>query len=322
MDYLALPRVSIGMPVYNGANFIRQAVDSILAQTYADFELIVSDNASTDETQAICQAYAARDPRVRYYRNEKNMGASWNYNRVTALSRGAYIKHAAHDDVLAPTYLERCVEVMDREPSVVLCYPRSIHIDEHGNRVELPKVSLHLMSDRPHERFKVFQHNCSEVTGADPVFGLYRASALRKTPVVANYIGSDIILMAELSLLGKFYEVPEELFYLRCHPNTSVRANPGRDDRAAWFDPANRGRLRNQLVHFEWFRRTMAAIGRVEMSPYERFLCYRQMPRWLWRRRDGLTSDLVLAAGCLLKTRRGAASTRGPEASRMNTQVG
>src|SRR2546426_6424374 len=121
-------RVSIGLPVFNCDPLLRQAVDSLLTQTYSDFELVISDNASTDGTEAICREYAAKDHRVRYYRGERNRGAVWNWNRVFELSGGEYFKWAAHDDLCAPDYVERCVEVLDRDPSVVLCYAETVLI--------------------------------------------------------------------------------------------------------------------------------------------------------------------------------------------------
>src|ERR1700737_2789384 len=93
-----VPRVSIGLPVYNGERYLRFAIDSLLEQDYINFELIISDNASTDATQAICQEFADKDPRVRYYRNQTNLGASGNYDRVFELARGDLFKWAAHDD--------------------------------------------------------------------------------------------------------------------------------------------------------------------------------------------------------------------------------
>src|SRR3972149_8539793 len=92
------PRVSVGLPVFNGEQFLRQALDSVLAQTYPGFELIISDNASTDRTQDICEAYATRDKRIQYYRQSKNVGGGRNYNFVFEVSNGEYFKWLAHDD--------------------------------------------------------------------------------------------------------------------------------------------------------------------------------------------------------------------------------
>src|SRR5512139_3267591 len=116
------PRVSIGVPVYNGENFLKDALDSLLAQTFKDFEIVIADNVSTDQTEEICRSYAAKDARIRYYRNETNIGAGPNHNRVFELSRGEYFKWVCHDDMCAPEFLERCIEVLDRDPSVVLCH--------------------------------------------------------------------------------------------------------------------------------------------------------------------------------------------------------
>lgn len=106
------PLVSIGMPVYNGERYIRQALDSLLAQDYANFELIISDNVSTDGTQGICLEYAARDERIRYYRNETNLGALRNFNRVFELSSGKYFMWAAHDDVWNPAYVQEVLALL------------------------------------------------------------------------------------------------------------------------------------------------------------------------------------------------------------------
>ena len=135
-----IPRVSIGMPVYNGAAFLRESLDSLLSQTYEDFELVISDNGSTDGTQNICRAYATEDVRIRYYREEENRGAAWNYNRVFELARGEYFKWAAHDDVHAPTFLERCVEVVDNNPDVLWCFSRHTHVDCYGRPLANPKA--------------------------------------------------------------------------------------------------------------------------------------------------------------------------------------
>ena len=129
---ISQPRVSIGLPIYNAEQFLEETLRSLLSQTVPDFELIITDNASTDNTQNICQAYAARDDRIRYYRNEQNIGCDPNFNRVFSLSRGKYFKWAAFDDVCAPNFLEVCLEVLDNEPQVILCYPKTKLIDLEG----------------------------------------------------------------------------------------------------------------------------------------------------------------------------------------------
>ncbi len=105
-NHKRMPKVSIGMPVYNGAAYICKALDSLLAQSFDDFDLIISDNASTDETQAICQAYAKKDARIRYVRQEKNMGPIGNFDFVLNQSQGEYFMWAAHDDVWDRGFLD------------------------------------------------------------------------------------------------------------------------------------------------------------------------------------------------------------------------
>ena len=159
------PCVSIGLPVYNGEKFLKETLDSILAQTFEDFELIISDNASTDRTEEICKEYAAKDRRIRYYRNKENLGAGWNNNRVFELCTGEYFKWNAHDDVCAPEFLERCIKVLVQDPTVVLCYPKVTVIDEQGkfvrnwdglNCLVPPQPMMKLDSPQPHERALVW----------------------------------------------------------------------------------------------------------------------------------------------------------------------
>src|SRR6516162_7057649 len=119
------PIVSIGLYVHNGEPFLEQTLVSILVQTFADFELIISDNVSTDRTAEIAQAYAARDPRIRYYRAEHNMGGGWNMRRVLVLATAKYFKWAAADDVLRPDFLRRCVDVLDGDPGCVLAHTQT-----------------------------------------------------------------------------------------------------------------------------------------------------------------------------------------------------
>jgi glycosyltransferase involved in cell wall biosynthesis len=118
------PRVSVGMPVYNGQEYLREAIQSILTQSFYDLELIVCDNASTDRTAAICREIAAGDSRLRYYANPTNVGVTENYNKAFALSRGEYFKWASSNDYCAERFIERCVDVLDRRSDAVLCYQR------------------------------------------------------------------------------------------------------------------------------------------------------------------------------------------------------
>jgi glycosyltransferase involved in cell wall biosynthesis len=130
------------MPVCNGQDTLEDAINAILAQTFADFELIISDCASSDRTEVICQSYAARDRRIRYVRNPVPIGAAGSYNRLVDLARGAYFKWVAHDDLIEPDYLEQCVAALDSDPGIVLAYARSQWIDARGNVVHPTRIAV------------------------------------------------------------------------------------------------------------------------------------------------------------------------------------
>ena len=300
-----MPRVSIGLPVYNGENFIRDALDSILAQSYDDFELIISDNASTDGTQAICRDYAARDQRIRYYCNRVNLGAAKNFNRVLALASGEYFKWAAHDDVLDPSYLAKCVTALDSDPSIVLCHSKTKFIDERGRLISLSSERLAFGARRPHERFRemtLAKHGCFQA------FGLMRTVTLRQTPGIGGYTASDRVLLAELALHGRFCEIPEHLFARRNHAGQSIIAFDYRD-RLAWFDPSRAGKLRMET--WSCLGKYYVAIMRVPLRWHDRMRCFLSIAKWarqMWR---GLVLDFYLAGRQLLARRKPALQSPG-----------
>ena len=212
------PRVSIGVPVYNGERFLEEALDSLLAQTYADFELIISDNASTDRTENICRTYTAKDRRVRYFRNTRNVGVELNFNHVFELSTGEYFKWASADDLCKPEHLALCLDVLDNDDTVVLAYPKTRFIDENGRALDINDPGWDLRSEAAHQRLRYVIRASHWV---NPHYGLIRASELAKTRLMPAYPGGDYRLLAELSLRGKFAEIPQYLFFRRLHPGAS-----------------------------------------------------------------------------------------------------
>lgn len=295
MENTNSPLVSIGLPVYNGDNFLQEALDSILAQTYEDFELIISNNASTDSTEEICREYAAKDQRIRYYCNEKNLGAARNYNLVFELSQGEYFKWIAHDDLYAPESLERCVQVLNQMPSVVLCYPKTKFIDELGKPIKDYQDNFNLCSSTPHERYKTFLRVAYDWYGfMNPIFGLIRTNVLKQTKLHGSFASSDKILLGELALLGEFYEVPEYLFFRRDHPKRSVLLAPTFKERNLWFDPTYKGK--GQMTRWRWLFEHLESINRVPMSWSEKAFCYLYMVDWIRRRRARLAEDLANVA--------------------------
>ncbi len=273
------PKVSVGMPVYNGERYVADAIESMLAQTFPDFELIISDNASTDRTEEICRGYAAADSRVHYYRNEHNLGANRNFNRAFELSAGEYYMCCAHDDMRAPTFLTRCVEALDANRDLVLAYTRTAIIDEFGAVVS-PDDGGRFRTESlvPHVRFYELvrtPHECYQM------LGMFRTRALTKTPVLGPYTSSDFVLLAELSLIGPFHEVPESLTFYRHHPQQSIQLD--RHERMVWSGSG----LDSRVTFPQWrlFLELLTCIQRVPLPPNERIRCYGTMLCWpLWYR--------------------------------------
>jgi len=279
------PAVSVGMPVYNGADYVGDAIDSILNQTYDDFELLIQDNASTDETEAICRAYAEKDPRISYLRNPANVGAIPNFNLVFERARGRYFKWAAHDDVCAPDLLRQCVEVLDADPSVVLCTGKARLINDDGTPVAYdPERGCYVTRQGtpagvidPDER----------ATGPRPavrfwdilvrtmrtfeIFGVIRTDVLRRTGLHGDYYGSDKVLLAELSLLGRFVILPDVLLYRRCHVKQSSVLPT--DMKHAWIG----SRMRNGWLGLRVRKVIPGYIRVVRQAPVgldQKLLCY------------------------------------------------
>ncbi|HWQ95894.1 MAG TPA: glycosyltransferase family 2 protein, partial [Candidatus Methylomirabilis sp.] len=283
------PRVSIGLPVCNGENYLKEALDSILAQTYTEFELIISDNASTDSTPRICQAYTDKDPRIRYYRNEKNLGAAWNFNHVFEMSYGEYFKWAAHDDIIAPDYILKCVKVLDNDNSIILCNSRAKFIDKSGKIIADYNISSQKAnSPKPQDRFGFlifFDHWCFDV------FGLIRSDYLRRTSLIKAYPGSDRALLAELGLLGRFYEVPEHLFFNREHAERSVRAHAKIRLRAGWFDTSKEGKIAQPQwgVFFQYLR----SVNHFPLDLYDKACCYMHIGKWVSMYYRSMAKELI-----------------------------
>ena len=293
------PRVSIGLPVFNGERYLAEAIDSVLAQTFDDFELIISDNASTDRTEEIARLYAEKDARIRYVRNVENLGGGYNYNQTIHLSSGEYFKLMPHDDVLRPRFLERCVEMLDADPPVVLSYTGYGLIDEVGSPIARPKgrgyPPWRADSPNPVERSRF--HFRMEFIPLSVLYGLFRLSVLRRTGL---YRPADVfasLLIPELVLYGPIREIEEELLLNRWHSESGGRA-PTYRQRVDWWLPASRaGWLgRGPLGALLLFARTMGQaamiqVDSIQRSPIldnEKLRCYAQLPLWfagqLWIR--------------------------------------
>lgn len=261
------PLVSIGMPVFNGARYLAQALDAMLAQDLEDFELIISDNASQDSTGEIARHYAAKDPRVRYYRNERNRGLVWNFNRVFELASGRYFKWTAHDDWHPANALRLCTDVLEREPSAVLCASAVAIMDDEGEIFAEWHPSIDLRSQHPHVRFHRLIWSLGET---HPLFAVIRAEALRRTrfspQLYRGFLGADRVLLAELALMGPIWQLPQVLHHYR-----QARMRPGahvptdRPRPSEILDPANAGKLpsRTWRLCYEHLR----LVGQARLAP-------------------------------------------------------
>ena len=289
------PRVSIGLPVYNGERWLAESIDSLLSQTFSDFELIICDNASTDGTEAICRRYAEQDRRLRYRRNAENIGGMRNANLSFQLARGEYFRWAAHDDRCEPTLLERLVEELDKRPDVVVAVSPSISIDHRGERLpnrflgkaegkmlSLGRNAPILTTDASGVRYPTegtaadtsrrFREVILTRGSCEATYGLIRSDVLRRTRLLEPYTSSDEVMLCDLALRGRFHLVDEPLFFKRWHAsNVRRERGPGR---MAWSRPdlVESGRL--SFPHWQRLWGYASTVLRADHLPFaERARC-------------------------------------------------
>lgn len=275
----AIPRLSIGLPVYNGENYLAAALGSLLDQSFGDFELIIADNASTDRTAEICRVFVAGDTRIRYQRNENNIGAAANYNLTLRQARGEYFKWAAHDDICLPDYLAACLEVLDSRPDVVLCHSQVTGLAPDGSIKGFYAQEISFDQPHPAQRFWraiSTRHICTAV------FGVMRREQLLNSIRHGDWVGADRNLLAQLALAGKVVLVPQQLFQRREHPQASIHKFASEAERQAWFNPASAG----QKTHPTWRRwqEYARAVNAAALPPAQRLACTAHLVRWPWAR--------------------------------------
>jgi len=269
------PPLTIGLPVYNGQNYVSESLDSLLAQTYTDFELIISDNASTDSTEEICRDYAARDSRIRYVRQQMNMGAAPNHNYLVQSARGRLFKWAAHDDLFAPKLVERCIEALEDRPELILAHAYMGTADEHGNTLAIYDYRLDTDSPRASKRFRSLMFT----DGGDDFYGVIRTDVMRRIAPHNSYHNAGRKLVAEMSLYGPFHQVPEVMFFRREHPGRGD--NLGSIRRVSTnLDPRREGHSAARLMA-EMVAAYAAAISRAPLSAVERRRCNQVYLEWV-----------------------------------------
>lgn len=242
------PPVAIGLPVYNGERYLADALTSLRSQTFESFEVLISDNGSTDATPEIARAFCDDDPRFRYVRQPKNLGASRNFNYVVEHTTAPLFRWHAYDDVVEPGHLEACVQALHQHPDAVLSFPQTMLIDADGTPLTVYEAATRRGESSPSARLDALigrgDDHASLLHMCFPVFGLIRRSALDGTSLIANMPRSDHLLLVQLATLGEFAEIDMPLFLRREHDDGSVisaeREATGTDVErklAQWFDP-------------------------------------------------------------------------------------
>jgi glycosyltransferase involved in cell wall biosynthesis len=272
-------RLSIGLAVHNGERYLSQTLDALLCQTFGDFDVIICDNASSDKTCAIIEAYSSRDLRIVHRRNTKNIGALPNFNQTLRMARGEYFKFAGHDDLIEPTYLEKCVSMLDRDRSIVLAHSKVRIIDEDGDDLVFDSVTNRLVNKYglpvieppdanygealdPIERFR---NVLDKTITCHFALGVMRRAAVAKSGGFGLFHTSDRAFLAEMALYGRFGQVQETLFLKREHPrNSRTLAAPERQLWAA-------GRLTNEKS--AEYLQLLKAIARSPLGPWDKACC-------------------------------------------------
>jgi glycosyltransferase involved in cell wall biosynthesis len=272
---MTTPRLTIGLPVYNGENYLAESIDALLAQSYTDFELVISDNASTDGTEEICRKYAAGDDRIRYVKQPVNIGAAPNHNFLVDEARGELFKWAAHDDLFAPRLVESCVALLDANHDAALAHSYMAIVDEAGDVIETYDYTLKTDSPSAPVRFR----DLLFTDGGDDFYGVIRTDVMRAIAPHDSYHNAGRKLVAEMALYGRFLQVPEVMFFRREHP--------GRGDRLGSvqavcrnLDPRRAGHSTARLMS-EYMTRYFTAVARAPLSAADRRRCYGLLTRWL-----------------------------------------
>lgn len=270
----AAPRLSIGLPVYNAEHSLAESLDALLGQSYEDFELIISDNASTDGTAGICHSYGKRDSRIRYIRQPRNIGRVPNHNVVIEQARGELFKWAASDDLYAKDLVKLCVDALDEYPQVVLAHSWEAIIDDSGAVIKL--VDYPVASDAPRapERLRSMLFD----GWGDDSYGVIRTEVLRRTPLHGSYHLADRTFTTELALHGPFYQIPDWLFFRRDAPERTFTVR----ERCAYMDPGRENRLRYPVARLygEYIWAYIRMIRQAPLTTAERQECYRILARW------------------------------------------
>jgi glycosyltransferase involved in cell wall biosynthesis len=292
--------VSIGVPVYNGAAYLGHALATIRSQTYPNIEIVISDNASTDGTEALCRALAAEDPRIRYERLPRNRGLVPNHRNVLAMATGEYFMFAPYDDYFAPTYIERCVELLEREPQHAYVVAKTVLVDAEGERIGVEVPRQRLDDPSPSVRF----WDVLIVQGGINFYGLARRAMWNAVGAYVAVPRGERIIIAELALNGTLGVLAADLYFRRIHGGQITALRRDRRAEIQVLDPNRRSGLARSVpvILAQYFLGYVAAIGRAPVPLAERMRAFRGLLRWFLRSvpgfavHDARTKDLEIDA--------------------------
>lgn len=288
--------------MYNGERYLRSALDSLLGQTFTDFELVISDNASTDSTLQICHEYAERDGRITVLGQATNMGMVHNFRELFRQSRADYFMWASDHDLWHPEWLATHVEALEEHPEAVLTYPMAVAIGSGGEEIVKDGRRFDTVGMGARERARAAS---TRMKGAgNMVYGLFRSAALSKTSVYPSFLMPDRLLLLELSTQGAFHQVPRHLWYRR-YPDGGPDLQGANDDypgliqrqrerlfpdgKAPWHSRLPTLGIALGLVLHLWSRPGRTGLGGVALAPYMAYLYLRRRRRQFFHELKMLT---------------------------------
>jgi glycosyltransferase involved in cell wall biosynthesis len=281
------PSVSVGIPVYNGERYLEVAIRSVLSQTWDDLELVICDNCSTDRTSEICRNYAAQDSRVRYLRNETNLGAAGNFRRVFHESRAPVYRWLCSDDYIGPSSIEKCLRLLQTRPDAAIVCSRAVFVDEHGQTIKPYDAVQAITHDDANQRFRA-AFDCDP--WCNSAYGLIRRSTLLRTALHQPFPASDKALIIELAIHGKIFEVDEPLFYRRIHPGAYSYAVSSERDRS-FYTPTALGRVTPMRRAWPNTRAYLGAITRSSAGAGQKLSMLTHVLRHAWWQRGELLNE-------------------------------
>lgn len=285
-------KVVIGLPVYNGQRYLGAAIESHLSQSFGDFDLVISDNGSTDATPDICADYAREDNRITYLRSPENRGILWNHRRVFEAieSPNQYFRWAGGDDIMGPGLLQAMVEVLNTRPEVEAVVPDTKNIDEHGKIVGSMARTLDLQSADVLERARnVLTANYQHVIA----YGLLRASTLRLMRTRPDYVGWDPVFIWELVLRGQMVQPAGSALLRRFHSGSISHVKTAKEMRK-WVEPSSRAGM--NFPHWTWAYERARALIASPLSTRDRLRIGALLARATMWQRGALVRDLTQAA--------------------------